>query len=174
MPDADAETRAQLARAAADPTIQAQLASHDDYLGALKLAGELWMMACLVVGIYAFFLLDERPPEDSSTTIAGLIVLLPVGLLAAAPGMWLSVTINRMLRAPERSVVARVTRCDGKTWVRRLEIVTADGHAEWVVPRFKAFIEGTSGAMVPGTIAVAVLRGDKLVDWFAYAGSPRA
>jgi hypothetical protein len=171
-PDDDAR-REQLARAAAAPSVQAQLASHDDYLGALKLAGEMWMVACLFVGIYTGFVLDEQP-AGSTGAIAGLIVLIPATIAAMAPGMWLSVTINRMRRTPQRRVVTHVTSRDGGRWVRRLQIVTLDAPPTWVVPRFKALVEGTSGAMAVGTVAVAVLHGDKLVDWFPVSDARRA
>jgi len=160
---------AQLARAAADREMRLRLASRDSYLGSLKLAGEIWLVACLFIGIYVFFVFEERA-DASSTTIAGLALSFPVAILAALPGMWLSVAISRLRRTPERRVLARVTRRDGGVWGRRVEIATADGAPAWVVPRFKAFVDGASGSTATGTIAVAVLHGDMLVDWFPYAG----
>jgi hypothetical protein len=159
--------RERLAHVAADLGVQQQLLiNHDNYLGALKTASEIWIVACVVVGVYVMFAFDEDP----QASLAAVILPLPVCIIAAIPGMLLAATIARILRAPERRAVALITACNGNGRARRFDVTMADGATATVRPRFKAVIEATGGSMKAGSIGIAVLRGDVLVDWVSLRG----
>jgi hypothetical protein len=163
MTDAD---RARLERATQHPSYtDAMRREPQDYAVPVALMAAFYLVIPLLFTLWTFGVVGAaggQLPEIFFVSIMFISVALP-----AIPFLW-GVLRTWPLRAlPPRHVFGlvdeRLTRGPGK-WVR---VETLGGTPVDLRLRLKAYLDSTGGAVGPGSVGVALCKGDQMVEWVA-------
>jgi hypothetical protein len=163
MTDAD---RARLERAKQHPAYQDAMArAPQDYAVPIALLAGFYLVIPFLYVAWMIGIASMGDVPIGETAFVGIMFLSVA--LPAIPFIW-GVLRTWPLRAlPPRHVFGivdeRLTRGPGK-WVR---VETLDGAALDLRLRLKAYLDSTGGAVAPGTVGVALCKGDQMVEWVA-------
>lgn len=153
--------RARLERASQHPTYaEAMQRPPQDYAVPVALVALFYMIVPVLFFVPLF-------ATGGTTDTVFAVIFFVSSVLPAIPFL-IGVTRTWPLRSlPPRHVFGLITeQLPGRRgrWVR---VEGLDGNSAELALRLKAYLESTGGAVAPGSVGVALCKGDQMVDWVA-------